>query len=760
VPIYLNEPIRQELLSIHNELLKKGELHSEERLKEYYSTFSQKFGPQVLSSMDGEELLEIMHAHGNKDSLVYWLEFKNDEEFPALFGGIGGGSALKFRIYRSSETEKWMTGSPQNQKVISVEEAVLIAKTHRDQIVAGCEAINRLPDDADISHYEDLQKRMDAVAPDVSNTAWGHKYFSVLFPERLDDFHNLDYQQFQMIKNLQIPPRVQGRYSYAWPFVEMKTDLAIPMNHLTSILNYRNGRPVRYWRIGTHVGGVLRWDEMRSGNFAAVGWAAIGDLSSLSHDQKSKNALKEMVKQNFDYTPVQVGKQSTQLFNFVTTIQEGDILLVSDGADVLGIGKVEGDYYHEPGSEFSHRRRLQWIDLSPWKMPIPEGLRTTVHEVRKHPENLIEAEKHMLSSKPPPVEPVIHALAGILGKIQKVLDRKRQVILYGPPGTGKTYWAQKAAGELAAVNNFNKTYNQLTNDELSALNQIGSSGIGYVNLCCFHPEYGYEHFIEGYRPDHVDGQLFFRLRDGLFKELCDEALKTPDKRFYLIIDEINRGDIPRIFGELLMILEANKRGNRLRLPVSGRNFQVPNNVYIIGTMNTADRSIALLDTALRRRFGFIELMPDVSVLEDHVLEGLPVRLWVKALNERICQYIGRDARNLQIGHSYFMPAGITVDSFRKFADIIREDVIPLLEEYCYEDYSILVKLLGTSLIDESAMRIRDELFDPTAKEKLLSALMASCPEIAASSLAVDSEADEAQSDDSESEDTGKDEEAL
>ena len=757
---YLNDALRQEMLSIYNQLLNQGALHPEERLKEYYSTFRQKFGPEALSSMDGEELLEIIHAHGNKNSLVYWLEFKDDEEFPDIFGGIGGGSALKFRIYRSKETEKWMTGSPQNQKVISVAEAVRIARIHRDQFVKGCEAINLLPNLPDAGHYEELQKKMEEIAPDVSNTAWGHKYFSLLFPEKLDDYHNLDYQQFQMIKSLVTPPKFKGRYSYARPFVAMKTELEIPMNHLTSILNHRNGRPVRYWRIGTRIKDVPRWNEMRSGNFSAVGWAKLGDLSALSHDQKSKDKLKEMIKQHFNYIPTQVGKQSAQLFNFVTAIQENDILLVSDGSEVLGIGKVEGDYYHEPGSDFAHRRPVKWIDLSPWKMPIPEGLQTTVHEVRKHPENLIETEKHMLAPKSiPSVTPGIFPLSGMIGKIQKILERKRQVILYGPPGTGKTYWAQKAAQELAAINNFKKPLKDLTPDELNAINNYSSSNIGYVNLCCFHPEYGYEHFIEGYRPDLINDQLCFKLRDGIFKELCDKALKALDKRFYLIIDEINRGDIPRIFGELLMIIEANKRGNQLRLPVSGRYFQVPDNVYIIGTMNTADRSIALLDTALRRRFGFVELMPDVSVLEDQVLEGLPVRLWLKALNERICQYIGRDARNLQIGHSYFMPEGKTVDSFRKFADIIREDVIPLLEEYCYEDYSILVKLLGTSLVDESAMRIRDELFDLSSKEKLLSALIAPCPEIAASSLAVDSEADETQSDDSENEDTGKDEEA-
>ena len=338
---------------------------------------------------------------------------------------------------------------------------------------------------------------------------------------------------------------------------------------------------------------------------------------------------------------------------------------------------------------------------------------------------------------------------GITDRVHNILERKKQIILYGPPGTGKTYWAQRTAQTLAAHYNFQKPLEDLAASELTAFDRLGSENIGYLSVCCFHPEYGYEDFIEGYRPELVSCQPYFKLRDGLFKRLCNAAAEAPDKRFYLIIDEINRGDIPRIFGELVMVLEANKRGNRITLPVSEGSFYVPSNVYIIGTMNTADRSIALLDTALRRRFGFIELMPDVNVLEDWVLEGIPVRLWLKALNERICQHIGRDARNLQVGHSYLMPEGKTVETFRRFADIIREDVIPLLEEYCYEDFSILANLLGTSLVDETAMRIRDELFEPTSKEKLVSALLVPCPEIAASFQAVDFETDEPEPDDDE-----------
>jgi 5-methylcytosine-specific restriction protein B len=264
-----------------------------------------------------------------------------------------------------------------------------------------------------------------------------------------------------------------------------------------------------------------------------------------------------------------------------------------------------------------------------------------------------------------------------------------------------------------------------------------------VQMCTFHPAYGYEDFIEGYRPIKVNGQLAFERQDGIFKRMCDEARQRPDQSFYLIVDEINRGDVPRIFGELLTLLEKDKRGQRVLLPLSGESFSVPDNVFVIGTMNTADRSIALLDTALRRRFGFIELMPDSAVLGDTVVgNAIPLGPWLDALNERILEHIGRDARNLQIGHAYLLDNGLPVTDFARFARIVEDDILPLLEEYCYEDYVALEEILGSGLVDANRQRIRHELFAPARRDDLIQALLAPSPELSASSQAVASESEQ------------------
>ena len=160
---------------------------------------------------------------------------------------------------------------------------------------------------------------------------------------------------------------------------------------------------------------------------------------------------------------------------------------------------------------------------------------------------------------------------------------------------------------------------------------------------------------------------------------------------------------------------------------------------MLGTMNTADRSISLLDTALRRRFGFIELMPDSSVLKEAVVAGIPLRAWLDALNARIREHVGRDARNLQIGHSYLMHGGSPLKDVAMLKRAIRDDIVPLLEEYCYEDYDTLENVLGDQLVDAASQRIRHELFNEGQEDALVQGLLSPFIDIATSPDALASE---------------------
>jgi 5-methylcytosine-specific restriction protein B len=737
----LDDRIKARILEDHKKLTADGKLLSKPQLEGYYSTFRNRFGPEVLEKLDGLDLLETMHALGTKDSLVYWLEFKNDDEFPARFGSIAGGSAFKFGIFRRKETGAWVTADEgNNPKDLTVEEAIVIARKHRDQLRRGVDHLSQTPPNGTDDHYRRLQEHLDEAAPDVSNLAWGHKYFSLLAPEKLDDYHNPEFQRFYLIKMLQVPPEGDGRYLCAGRYVAAARDLGIPINHLTTILDHENPKPQRYWRIGTSNGEQPRnrWPLMRDGGCIAIGWADLGDLASYEKDTSSKDALIKLLGERYPGSPQQGGKAANQILNFAKAIATGDTVLTCDGSAVLGVGRITGDYQYEPTSDFPHRRQVDWLSLDEWKMLQPEGLQTTVHQLKKFPANLVEAEKRSLGGTAIVQRPIAvktrgktgkpPQLSGIPGRIQSILERKSQVILYGPPGTGKTFWAERAAIDLASYSLSGKSYEELPDDEKFKV-VGGPNSLGLVRMCCFHPAYGYEDFIEGYRPELHEGRMTFTLLDGIFKVLCRDADGQPERQFYLVIDEINRGDIPRIFGELLTILEKDKRGKKVILPLSRSAFRVPPNVFLIGTMNTADRSIALLDTALRRRFGFIELMPDVSLLDKASVSGIPLGPWLEALNRRICEHVGRDARNLQIGHSFLLDGAKPVKDANHFFQVVRDEIIPLLEEYCYEDYGALHAILGEGLVDLTNRVIRHDLFAEPSQQELIQALLAPSPDI-------------------------------
>ena len=752
----LDPIVEQEIVDFRDRYLLAGDMQPADKLVEYYATFRRRFGPDALAGLDGVAFLEVMHLHGNKDSLVYWLEFKNDEEMPAIFGSIGGGSALKFGIYRRAETGQWMTGSAQQQRVLSVDEAIDRARQHRDQLIRGAELLQSLPSDASDDAYAALQHGMIERAPLVAESAWGHKYFSLLYPEKLDDFHNTDYQRYHLIRLLQVPPNGDGRYLPGGRFVSLAHEFGIPMNNLMSILYGRNGSVRKYWRIGTSDGTTPRtyWSDMRDGAFVAIGWPALGDLSGMPVTRGAKDSLRQRMQDAYPDAPQTIGRLTQQIFNFVAHIDVGDIVLAGDGVDILGVGRISGDYRSEPAFDLVHQRPVEWLDVQDWRLPTPEGVQTVVAQIYKEPRNLVEVERHILEPLAPPPQrpPTLRAhdgtvartsvptLTGVLGRIQAVMERKGQVILYGPPGTGKTYWGLAAARELAALHAFGDRFEDLSTDQRTAVLGSGTQ-LGLVRTATFHPAYGYEDFLEGYRPVLTgEGMIAFALRDGIFKRLCRDAESAADRRFYLLIDEINRGDIPRIFGELLTVLEKDKRGQTVLLGVSGQPFKVPENVYLVGTMNTADRSIALLDAALRRRFGFVELMPNGSVLGKASVGGVPLGRWLDALNLRIREHAGRDARNLQVGHAYLLEDGNPIEQIGRFAQVLRDDIIPLLEEYTYEDYAALAKILGLGMVDTQRQRIREEVFESGRTDELIQCLLEPNPEIATAPEALDAEA--------------------
>lgn len=251
------------------------------------------------------------------------------------------------------------------------------------------------------------------------------------------------------------------------------------------------------------------------------------------------------------------------------------------------------------------------------------------------------------------------------------LERKKNLILQGPPGTGKTFLARRLAWLLLAEQDDTR-----------------------IELVQFHPSYSYEDFVQGFRPD---GQGGFRLTDGVLPEVCRRAARQPERPFVLLIDEINRGHLNRIFGELLVLLEPDKRGpqHALRLPYApaeAPRFFVPDNLYLIGTMNTADRSLAPLDYALRRRFAFVAMQPEFGEPLRQLLsqQGVPqviiarLLLRLRELNQAIADdpELGPD---FQLGHSYFcQPPPHPAQAPAWLNLILEQEIAPLLDDYWFD----------------------------------------------------------------------------
>jgi 5-methylcytosine-specific restriction endonuclease McrBC GTP-binding regulatory subunit McrB len=663
----------------------------------------------------------------------------------------------------------------------------------------------------------------------IRPAATGKKYphYLVLLTEFIEEYIQNDNELISMV-----------RQSLPEDTFDDSAHLLLAQDILYQTLDKQIGAPRNYWRVGSSEGHHSHWANMRELERVAIGWPNLGDLTRLNISGK-KTIIEEFKKHpEYSNTANVISAKAGEILSFYQDIKQGDMVLAQEGAQILGIGIIKDEYYYNDAEEFPHERKTRWIKFNP-PFKSKDGLQSTVRKISDP--NTIKLVENILQDQ------------FIEDKIQK-METKQPLnqILFGPPGTGKTYHTIEKALQILGVSIEKKSRATLRREFKDKVDE------GQIVFTTFHQSMSYEDFVEGIKPETVDGQVTYAVKPGIFKSICSTAqlpnykglneaydlfiadlaekekveMKTPKgkifsvslnsnynlnlhtgvsqgkqgtitkdnlirqingenrfkdwlgyftgfmtyleseyhytplpkkeaTKFVLIIDEINRGNVSQIFGELITLIEEDKRAGqpeslKIKLPYSKEDFAVPENLYIVGTMNTADRSVEALDTALRRRFSFSEMKPDPAVLrperilwkflwdneeyewgkpeykikeqqlmsflglnadqypqvqalwdemeEDGLNEsqigrlaslnfnGARMDLILSKINKRVEKLLDKDHL---IGHSYF----VNVNSINKLAETFQHNIIPLLQEYFYGDVGKIGLVLGKGFVE-------------------------------------------------------------
>lgn len=624
----------------------------------------------------------------DKTSFCYWLEAKTN-----LLGSIWGGSAYKFGIYKKRNRSKLINGNGRktddnneyawltkygdtrdeafqkikNNLIAIIENAQKNNLEAIDRIELGYAykwkiaflysnftIVNIFKWDSLLNAAEYLGfEENDKSYPSLNNFIiqkkeealdyfdFTYKLWGIAESSNLDEISEID-EDLESIFDLKSmnqifygPPGTGKTFKLISYLKKQKNKKEIRPQNVTIINKNRT-----YWHLAPGEGGYL-WEDLKKGNRLGYEWChtSLGDLKALNRDKTDNFNIK----------------------SYFSYVKKGDYFCVISGRKFYAIAEALNDYDFENSK--SDIFDFQTIEV----------------------------------------------------KWVKIFNTPELLSASYTPTFGRLNGGKRWNSLIEALNNNDIFFDDSQRNEMAVLEHETN----YI-FTTFHQSFSYEDFIEGIKPNFDENEdLKYIIEDGIFKSACDkaanlagfedlnDALKSSreivkakfeiSEPFFLFIDEINRGNVSQIFGELITLIESDKRlgennETRIKLPYSKDvDFCVPPNLYIIGTMNTADRSVEALDTALRRRFSFVEMMPDYDVLENKNIEGIELAVLLKTINNRIEVLLDRDHT---IGHSYF----INVNSLEDLKNTFKTNIIPLLQEYFYNDYEKIALVLGEEFV--------------------------------------------------------------
>ena len=629
--------------------------------RELYQNFLSEFPLEGLANLPLERYTNL----NREDSFCYWLESRLNS-----LGSIWGSSSFKFGIYKYHNKPK------EDPKYTSDDAYAWYSKLGNDRTEVYSKVIG------DVYHIALAASRGEFNNVDIEGSGLSDIVkWKIAF--LYSNGNLVPVYKKEMLVTLakhygMAEPEKATQANLNAFLIEKKGDKDIFefYDELFKVLEEETPKTAKYW-IYSPGENASMWEKCLENGIAWIGRDKLGDLSAYKTKKDINKAIQNIYKSDKDSR-----NKANDLWNYSHSIKPGDILIAKDGfTRIIGRGIVLSEYIpYDEECGLYNVLKVQWTHKGSWPQPEGVHIMKTLTEITNKPylkkvkELFSETQQTTQSTPTPKTDKVekytkadflseVYMTEENYDRLTSLLKEKKNIILQGAPGVGKTFSAERLAYSMMGENDDSRVY--------------------FVQ---FHQNYSYEDFVMGYKPNANGG---FDLQYGLFYNACIKAMNDPDRDYFFIIDEINRGNLSKIFGELLMLIENGYRDREVRLAYNGEPFSVPENLYIIGMMNTADRSLAMIDYALRRRFSFFEMKPGFDTegfkayqdkLNDDTFNKVIDA--IKALNITI-EKDSSLGSGFCIGHSYF--CGKTSVEKSWLRNVVDFDIAPMLREYWFDD---------------------------------------------------------------------------